>query len=589
MLPERYKNMACEETWYEPPKKSDKNKSNFPGWLPVLCVAASCAVFSLAHPELYGRAEGGNKKAGSRTETGSTKTNSTKAVFVDDSIYANMEGVHCSAYIKYFYDDNGLLTEMLTYTQRDAEPRDWTPHTDEIWTYDSQGRITLYETHLPYLTETLSRQKIYEYSEKGCVMTVRNPDDTLEDTYTYDEQGRLVESYQTRRFRYPHQYFYSYDELGRQVSVITESPVYDYANVYDEDGNVESIQLYNKRMETLVLETEWDDKNFTSREKKCNSQGELLGAWFSIYAPDWQQTCGVWCNGDEVPAGETDYLPYCKLGYWAEYREGLLVEKLVHERDRDSGNTGFEFQAFDYDRDGNITQELAVYSSRFTMYRYVYDEQGLLKETFRYENIKVPTWEQELCDGSVILISWDEEQEKLSTIVHRSAEGDILNLFEFDERGRIDAQCIPDINVLQEPFVQGEDASGLVRLSWKETAIALAEERAQDNQEEPGETVQPEEEEGFLYMVQVGDCLWTIAEQYLGDGAKWPEIYNMNVDVIGDEAELILPGMMLKIPAQEIPERFRQELNGEEINSEGSSNVNVPDYHNTEEGRGSLA
>ena len=581
--------MACEEIWYEQPQKSNKNKNNFPRWLPVLCVVALCTAFSLAHPELYGQADVGNKNAGSGTDSGSTK-----AVFTDDSIYANMEGVHCSAYIKYFYDDNGLLTEMLTYTQRDAAPRDWTPHTDEMWTYDSQGRITLYESHLPYLTETLSYQKIYEYSEKGCVMTVRDPDDTLEDTYTYDEKGRLVESYQTRRFRYPRQYTYSYDEQGRKVSVTTESPVYDYANVYDEDGNVESIRLYNKRMEMLVLETEWNDKNFTSSEKKYNSEGKLLGAWFNVYRSDWQQTCGVWCNGDEVPAGEKDYLPYCKLGYWAEYREGLVVEKLVHERDRDSGNTGFEFQVFDYDKDGNVTLELAVYSSRFTLCRYVYDAQGRLEETFRYENIKVPMWEQEICDGSVILISWDEEQGKLLAIVHKSADGDILNLFEFDERGRIDSQCVPDINVLQEPFVWGEDASGLVRLSWKESAIEMAEERTQDSQKEPGETVQSEEEEFVLYTVQAGDCLWSIAKRYFGDGAKWPVIYNMNVDVIGEDAELILPGMTLKIPAQEIkipaqeiPDRFWQEQNGEEINSEGSSNV--PDDHNTEEGRRSLA
>jgi nucleoid-associated protein YgaU len=50
-----------------------------------------------------------------------------------------------------------------------------------------------------------------------------------------------------------------------------------------------------------------------------------------------------------------------------------------------------------------------------------------------------------------------------------------------------------------------------------------------------------------IYIVQCGDCLWTIAQRFLGDGNKWPMIYNMNKNVIGSNPNLIRPGQALMI------------------------------------------
>lgn len=49
------------------------------------------------------------------------------------------------------------------------------------------------------------------------------------------------------------------------------------------------------------------------------------------------------------------------------------------------------------------------------------------------------------------------------------------------------------------------------------------------------------------YTVKPGDTLWAIAKKTLGDGARWREIYNNNVDVIGKDPNLILPGQVLRI------------------------------------------
>jgi len=50
------------------------------------------------------------------------------------------------------------------------------------------------------------------------------------------------------------------------------------------------------------------------------------------------------------------------------------------------------------------------------------------------------------------------------------------------------------------------------------------------------------------YTVKRGDTLWGIAKRFLGDGSRWKEIYNANVNVIGKNPNLIYPGQVLRIP-----------------------------------------
>ncbi|MDR1408858.1 MAG: LysM peptidoglycan-binding domain-containing protein [Oscillospiraceae bacterium] len=49
------------------------------------------------------------------------------------------------------------------------------------------------------------------------------------------------------------------------------------------------------------------------------------------------------------------------------------------------------------------------------------------------------------------------------------------------------------------------------------------------------------------YTVKKGDCLWNIAKKYLGSGARYKEIYNLNRDKIKNP-NLIYPGQVLKMP-----------------------------------------
>jgi nucleoid-associated protein YgaU len=59
----------------------------------------------------------------------------------------------------------------------------------------------------------------------------------------------------------------------------------------------------------------------------------------------------------------------------------------------------------------------------------------------------------------------------------------------------------------------------------------------------------PTETKTKTYTVDSGDNLSNIAKQELGDAKRWREIYELNKDVIGDNPDLIQPGMELKLPS----------------------------------------
>lgn len=47
------------------------------------------------------------------------------------------------------------------------------------------------------------------------------------------------------------------------------------------------------------------------------------------------------------------------------------------------------------------------------------------------------------------------------------------------------------------------------------------------------------------YVVQPGDSLWAIAEKATGSGYNWVKIYQNNLDVVGNNPNLIFPGQKL--------------------------------------------
>lgn len=69
----------------------------------------------------------------------------------------------------------------------------------------------------------------------------------------------------------------------------------------------------------------------------------------------------------------------------------------------------------------------------------------------------------------------------------------------------------------------------------------------------------PQATAGFrLVTVAAGDSLWTLAQTWLGDGERWPEIAAANTDLIGDPDEIEI-GWVLKVPTPVAPETIVEE------------------------------
>jgi nucleoid-associated protein YgaU len=69
--------------------------------------------------------------------------------------------------------------------------------------------------------------------------------------------------------------------------------------------------------------------------------------------------------------------------------------------------------------------------------------------------------------------------------------------------------------------------------------------RARDRHEgDPGRAIEIK-----YYNVQEGDRYATIAEKFLGDKARWPEIHELNKDIFPDPGR-IQHGVRIRIPVQ---------------------------------------
>ena len=56
---------------------------------------------------------------------------------------------------------------------------------------------------------------------------------------------------------------------------------------------------------------------------------------------------------------------------------------------------------------------------------------------------------------------------------------------------------------------------------------------------------------GSSLTVHPGDTLWSLAENHLGSGDRWPEIYALNRAVVGADPDVIQPAQRLRLPAKE--------------------------------------
>lgn len=448
----------------------------------------------------------------------------------DNNAYAGTEGAELRSYYQYSYDGEGRLSEKKTFHRHSRYREDpasygdvWALSNVETLEYDGEGRLSR-------RNETSGDTRtVYEYTEAGC--TERNSWSYAEDgkITRYDPAGNKVYFRNADNYRFPHVTTWEYDRKNRPVRKTLE---------------VEGPEPYGAPAH-VTWAAEYDGESHTSVETEYGDDGEITCVWHCVYDEDWNKVESFWYVPEKLPEG---YEPeeceaYYTKGYWALFQDGCLWEKMENRPWKENRNDS-EYTARDYDGRGNLVMELKVYSVGYVyLYRYVYDGRNRLKEQFDYNFDEVRFWEHRMLDGSRLTLQVSEDG--TLSVTRTGADGALLNRFVYGEN-EVETQQTPE---------------GIVR--WQlEPSLLLAEKGSkpgQPGQEEPdqhpGQPDQPGQEGPdrpepagpgeILYIVEEGDCLWRIAEEFLGDGRRFQEIYRRNRDVIGDDPGRILPGMGL--------------------------------------------
>ena len=83
------------------------------------------------------------------------------------------------------------------------------------------------------------------------------------------------------------------------------------------------------------------------------------------------------------------------------------------------------------------------------------------------------------------------------------------------------------------------------RNTFARSSVASKKDNAEKPSKRPSKSVETKKER--IYTVKQGDCLWSIAKKYYGNGESYKKIYNANKDKIKNP-NLIYPNQKLVIP-----------------------------------------
>lgn len=349
--------------------------------------------------------------------------------------------------------------------------------------YDEEGRLSQVDTY-----------RRHDYYPDTWVLSEQ-------EVYLYDEEGRIL----SRNSSYRHTWDYVYSAEGWTATYQYSSSEEKDTYTYDKQGNLTASReaiLYRYPHEYQYV---YDEKNRKTKTILAIDGGE----------PFVEQR--IEYHDEENTALEKTYFSDGELSrskiYKYDYYNGFLMDELICEKGYQiMDNT--DYHVNDYDAEGNCVLELDIYNfaskGAFHMYRYVFDEQGRKTEGYYYNCSEAENFEYKLTDGSSLLVSRDVDGdgEEFFCATRTASDGEVIN--EFSPRVWLfaDEESIP---IEDMEVIQGDK---------------------EDSREN-------------CYVVRPGDTLWQIAERYLGEGYAYMEIYRENRNTIGEDPDLILPGMEL--------------------------------------------
>ncbi|MCM1113759.1 MAG: hypothetical protein NC399_10955 [Muribaculum sp.] len=337
----------------------------------------------------------------------------------DGGVYDDIEGIECREYYHYKYDLQGRLSKTEYYRHHEYYEDVWCASTVTRYRYDLQGRLKRKSTD--------QDKWIYEYTKSGYTETCRSDGSRREDTNRYDAAGNLVYSRLESRYAVGHERetTISYDEQGRKVQ---------------ETSAVGEMEPY------VSLTIDYDEETHTGLEKYYGSGGGLLCMGLSTYDEEWREIDNLWCESTAVSGNaENVWSNYVNMGYWADYRDGRLMEEMDNRWSPDSGNSG-RYEAYDYDKDGNCIWNIRAFcvfgEGRIYMTRYEYDGRGRMTDEYSYTCSEVESWEQLRSDGIRLKIENGTEEGWPLRITTTAPDGTLVNQFIYG-KGQL-LQCMPE-------------------------------------------------------------------------------------------------------------------------------------------------
>ncbi len=391
----------------------------------------------------------------------------------------------CNQIIDYQYDDEGKLIHTYGYHERDDNSGNWSLQYENVYTYDNKGRLIEDKYYLSYISRKEPRSiTTYSYNADSSYVKRKsyNESNTNDGTKKHYNYSKIEDVVET------------YDKNGLLINK-NDKEIY----TYDKNGKLTHIDTYNKDTLSKAATIYWDYDAYQSVEV-MQLKKDVYVVWADQYNEDWQQISGIWYKGNLASINLT-YQDVERIGkpyYVANYYNGNIVEELFNARTKDiDGYNALHYEFNDYDDSGKIIWHTYITLSGSKIYgkQYLYGNSDKVCREIHYSIYGGLKYH--LCDGSTISF-YKDETDYLTDIIRVDSAGQVISQYEFDKKHK---------------------------LIWKEKEF---------------DKVITE-----VYIVQSGDCLYSIAQDCYGNGNRWEELYYKNQDKIGDDPSVIYHGMEL--------------------------------------------
>ena len=450
----------------------------------------------------------------------------------------------CTRIIEYEYDEDDRLMKRVEYSYSGYVSQLWqtgdeffyTDHVEGAWRkrdeffyyYDSQGRLILTEHYVP----------TYSWSEPYNIME-----------YEYDDDGYSKKSSTMGKEDYTQIYDID-DNILADIRAYESDTFYYY---YNENGDLSEVKYgYGDVTAATFL---YDYDNSVSIEG--HSSGSYYVLWLDHYDENKNRVSSYWYTRgyrkitNEYSSEEIESLSI--PSYDAHYNGNKLIDAITANewvRNLKDTYSSSNYELCDYDEAGRILWHYRMVTSSTQLYAYHYVYDGGKPVRALYYTIE-GDWQHTLYDGTTVELRREDEG-KLIDLTRYDAAGNVMYSYIFHDNGW-------GARMLHYTL----DAKGDVLEDWTSADKSLAELNRQeyepdDGGSEDGAETKPDDKAPDIHMtyyVRKGDCLWSIAEELLGNGNRWREIYDTNRAVIGENPSIIYEGTELKIIFETVHKR----------------------------------